>query len=116
MTEVTITVGGRVEDATARIADRMKRAAAGAPLEPVREINFSSWEALTRTMTGKRLALLRELHRHPSTSVHELARSLGRDHEDVSTDVGALIDAGLIERNAEGLRVEADTLTARIAL
>jgi predicted transcriptional regulator len=42
-------------------------------------LSFESWAGLTGVLTPKRLALLRHLHRHPASSIDELARALGRD-------------------------------------
>lgn len=79
-------------------------------------VNFESWEDLTRTLTPRRLDLLRHLHRNPTVSVRALAHTLGRAYANVHADVEALAAAGLIERNADGLRADYDEITTRIAL
>ena len=67
-------------------------------------------------MTAKRFEMLRHLHRQPEASVAALARSLKRDYKRVHEDVEALSDAGLIDRNGEGLRAGYDEIHTRIAL
>ena len=54
-----------------------ERAEAGAETH----LSFESWELLARTLTPKRLELLRHIHRHPATSIAALARMLGRDSD-----------------------------------
>lgn len=79
-------------------------------------VNFATWEEMTRTLTPRRLDLLRHLHRNPAVSVRALARTLGRSYANVHADVEALAAAGLIERDVEGLRADYDGITTRIAL
>ncbi|WP_448192074.1 HVO_A0114 family putative DNA-binding protein [Azospirillum sp. sgz301742] len=75
-----------------------------------------SWETLTKTLTGKRLDLLRYLHRRPATGVADLARALGRDYERVSEDVEALAEVGLIDRTEDGVHADYDEIRTTIAL
>ena len=69
-------------------------------------------------MSPKRLALLRHLHGRPAKSVRALALALGRDYRRVHQDVEALAEAGLLERDSDGLRTGYDTVhvETRIAL
>ena len=75
-----------------------------------------SWELLARTLTPKRLALLRHIHRHPATSVAALARMVGRDYKRVHEDVELLTAAGLLERSEGQIRADYDEIRAAIAL
>jgi predicted transcriptional regulator len=79
-------------------------------------LSFESWELLARTLTPKRLALLRHIHRHPATSVAAVARMVGRDYKRVHEDVELLTAAGLIERNEGQVRADYDEIRATIAL
>ena len=71
---------------------------------------------LARVLTGKRLELLRYLHRHPARSIAELARALGRDYKQVHADVQALAAAGLIDRTPGGLRADYGEIRTTIAV
>lgn len=115
MARLDIHVGGTLDDMKRRVVDAVERAGRG---EVVREdhVVFESWEALARVMTPKRFEMLRHLHRHPEDSVATLARSLKRDYRRVHDDVVALVDAGLVERTADGLRADYDEIRTRIAL
>src|SRR5947209_20276507 len=115
MSDVKITVAGSIEeDAARRFVDAWHRAERG---ESFREhhLAFESWDALARVMTGKRLELLRHVHRNKVPSVRALAKALGRDYSNVHADVQALAAAGLIEIGANGLRAAYDAIEAKIA-
>ncbi|WP_207455770.1 MarR family transcriptional regulator [Azospirillum sp. SYSU D00513] len=89
---------------------------AGSPIA-VADRAIADWDTLARTLTGRRLDLLRHLRRHPAASVRALAAALGRDYSNVHADVRLLAEAGLIARGADGgLRVEHDAIQLRIAL
>jgi len=119
MTEVKITVGGgarAIEDEAAReFIDAWHRGERGATLGK-RHIAFESWEALARVLTGKRLELLRHVHRHPARSIRALSQALGRDYSNVHADLRALADAGLLDTTGGGARAPYDTIRATIAL
>src|SRR5271166_3155056 len=59
-------------------------------------IGFESSETQVRTLSPKRLELLRHLHRAPARSIRALAQALGRDCRRVHEDVKALEAAGLL--------------------
>ena len=113
--EIELHVGGTFDDMARRAADAWHRAEKG---EAVREnhLTFVGWDVFSRTMTTKRLELLRHLHRHPAASIAALARSLGRDYRRVYEDVEILTKAGLIEQNDEGLSAGYDEIKTVIAL
>lgn len=113
--KLQVHVGEGFDAVAERVAEAWRRAERG---EPVAEdhLTFVSWEALAMVMTAKRFALLRHLHRHPAASVAALARDLGRDYKRVHEDVEALAAAGLVERDAAGLRADYDEIRTVIAL
>lgn len=82
-------IGGTFGDAARLVADAWRRAEAN---EAVSEdhLIFVNWEAFSRTMTPKRLELLRHLHRYPQASISALAKSLKRDHRRVDEGVAIL--------------------------
>jgi predicted transcriptional regulator len=107
------TIGGRVVDAWRR-GERGELTGANAEVH----IGFESWEALVRTLSPKRLELLRHLHRAPARSIRALALALGRDYRRVHEDVEALEAAGLLDRDDSGLRADYDAfdVSMRFAL
>jgi predicted transcriptional regulator len=78
MTDVKITVGGAIEDeAASRFVNAWHRAERGESFRE-RHLAFESWDALARVLTGKRMELLRYVHKCPAASVQALAKALGR--------------------------------------
>ncbi len=66
----------------------------------------------------KRLELLRHVHKSPARSIRAQALTLGRDYRRVHEDVETLVNAGLLDRDEDGLRTEYDSFHAetRVAL
>ena len=79
------TIGERVVDGWRR-AERGELTGENAETD----IGFESWETLVRTLSPKRLELLRHLHRAPARSIRAPAQALGRDYRRVHEDVEAL--------------------------
>lgn len=113
---VSLHVGEGLEVAGARFVDAWKRSETGELRAGNAEVHlgFASWEDMVRVLSPKRLELLRHLHRNPARNVRQLAASLGRDYRRVHDDVAALQEAGLLERDAEGLRADYDTFDVRM--
>jgi len=82
--------------------------------QPEITVTFESMEAFLRHVTPRRLEMVRFLRRHPTTSVADLARHLGRDYKNVHEDVDALATAGLIEREGRSLRAVADEIVLKL--
>ena len=81
------------------------------------EIAFETMETLLKVLTPNRWALLRTLRQRGPSSIRALSKVLGRDYRGVHADVMALIDAGLIEKDADGLvRVPWDRITAEMSI
>jgi predicted transcriptional regulator len=116
MTDVKITVGGEMEqEATRRFVDAWRRAEKGEAFRE-RHLAFESWDALARMLTGKRMELLHFVRRHDVTSIRALAKALGRDFDDVRTDVEALTAAGLLDAADGGVRADYDAIETKIAI
>ena len=116
MSDVKITVGGAMEDhASRRFVDAWHRAERGETFRE-RHLAFESWDALARVLTGKRMELLRYVHRHNVTSVRALAKALGRDYSNVHADVQALSVAGLLDATDGGVRADYDAIETKIAI
>jgi predicted transcriptional regulator len=65
-------------------------------------IAFASPELLWKVLTSKRWDLLKTLCGAGPISIREAARRVGRDVKAVHGDVTALLDAGVINRDAGG--------------
>jgi predicted transcriptional regulator len=116
MSNVKITVGGAMEnDASRRLIDAWHRAESGEIFHE-RHLAFESWDALARVLTGKRMELLRYVHRHKVASVRALAKALGRDYSNVHADVQALTEAGLLDATGGGVRADYDAIETKIAI
>jgi len=116
MSEVKVTVGGRMEDeASRRFVDAWHRAESGETFHE-RHLAFESWDALARVLTGKRMELLHYVRRHNVASVRALAKALGRDYSNVHSDVQALSAAGLLDATDGGVRADYDAIETKIAI
>lgn len=73
--------------------------------EGAARIGFATPELLWQVLTAKRWELLKALCGAGPISIREAARRVGRDVKAVHGDVTALLDAGLLGRNANG-RIE----------
>jgi predicted transcriptional regulator len=113
---VKITVGGAIEDESARrFVDAWHRAESGENFR-ARNLAFESWDALARILTGKRMELLHYVRRHETASIRALAKALGRDYSNVHADVQALTAAGLLDATEGGLRADYDAIETKIAI
>lgn len=65
-------------------------------------ISFESAAALFRLLTPARWNVLSALQVRGNSGLRELARHMGRDPSSLLRDVNALIERGLIEKDAEG--------------
>lgn len=95
MNTVTLSVSSR-ED----VAQRALAAFEGGPQGA--HISFASVELLWQTLTRKRWELLQMMTGQGAMTIREAARRVGRDVKAVHRDVHALLDAGVIERDADG--------------
>jgi predicted transcriptional regulator len=75
----------------------MERIAAGKSVQKVHDINFTSYEAMRKVLTPRRLELLHTIKEKSPQSVYELARLLGRDLKNVNDDLAILTNIGLVE-------------------
>jgi predicted transcriptional regulator len=104
-----------LEDMGKRFVSAWKRAGVGERVDE-QHVTFFNLEALLETLSPKRLALLRAVRRSPHPSVASLARHLGRDYKRVHEDVKALVTAGLLMRDDQGIHTELDELHATLSL
>jgi predicted transcriptional regulator len=106
---VTLSVASREA-----VADRMRRAHAGERQGAL--VSFASVELLWKVITPKRLEILRALAGQETLSIREVARRVGRDVKAVHGDLRALIDAGIVEDVAPGVRFGYDAVRVDFTL
>ncbi len=113
--EVEIHAGGGFDALGARVSDALKRHADG---QDVREdhLTFSDWDALSKTMTVKRLELLRYLHRNPRIVSRHWQGTLAATIAWFTKTWIFWSQPGLIDRNGLALRIGYDEIRAVIAL
>ncbi len=116
----------RIKDLKSMLDDFVKTGEAierGEKLKPVKgrpEVYFTSFEALRKVLTPKRLELLHIIKMKKPSSINELARIAKRDLKNVADDVKYLEQVGLIERKKTANRtapvVTYDKLTFEMAV
>ena len=104
-----------LEDMGKRFVSAWKRAEIGERVDE-QHVTYFNLEALLETLSPKRLALLKAVRRSPQPSVASLARQLDRDYKRVHEDVEALVAAGLLVRDEQGIHTEFDELHAALSL
>ena len=104
-------------DALDRFEAAWNRVAEGRKVSPLRVLSLGDLPALVRTLTPARWSLLENLRRDGTVSIYGLAKRVGRDYKNVHTDVTALLETGLIQKNAEGeIEVAWDVVRAELRL
>ena len=79
-------------------------------------VTFLSYQAMTETLSPRRLELLRHVRQHGAANVRDLAGSLGRDYKNVHQDVSALEAGGLLVRDGRRLTAPWNEVQASISL
>lgn len=98
-----------------RFVDAWYRVQAGEPVDEA-HVTFLSFQAMTETLSPRRLELLRFVRQHGAASVRDLAASLGRDYKNVHQDVSALEAGGLLVREGRRLSAPWNEVQASISL
>lgn len=118
MNRISVSIGNGqgdpLDDMGKRVIAAWHRAEGDEISEPEINVTFESMEAFLRHVTPKRLEMVRFLREHPTTSVAELARQLGRDYKNVHEDVEALTTAGLIEKEGRSIKAVADEIVLKL--
>ena len=79
-------------------------------------ISFATPELLWRVLTAKRWELLKVMCGAGSLSIREVARRVNRDVKAVHSDITALIKAGVLERNQNGVEFPYETVKVEFML
>ncbi len=95
MNTVTLSIASR-EDVTRRALAAFGGERQGA------YISFESVELLWRTLTRKRWELLKAMTGQGAMTIQEAARRVDRDVKAVHGDVQTLLNAGILDRTADG--------------
>ena len=95
MNTVTVSVASR-DDVTKRALAAFKGENQGA------HISFETAELLWRTLTTKRWAVIKAMAGQGPMTIRDLSRRLARDVKAVHGDVHVLLDAGILDRTANG--------------
>jgi predicted transcriptional regulator len=106
---------GSIEDMGKRFIGAWHKLEQGEAVDET-HLTFFDLETMVSTLSPKRLALLRHVRQHPAESIADLAKSLGRDYKRVHEDVAALAHAGLLERDAQGIRAPYDSVLTEVSL
>ncbi len=78
---------------------------------------FGSIAELFSAVSEKRLELIRHVAANEGLRIRPLARALQRDYKNVHTDVQALVDLGLLEKDERGgLHAPFDEIVIRAGL
>jgi len=93
------------------------RADAGEALLPEADylLNFENPVDAYRAVTPERFRLLQLLQNAGPLTVYALAQRLERNYSNVHADVSALVNIGLIERTAEGVRIPWEAVEWRLS-
>jgi predicted transcriptional regulator len=114
--DIKIEISGERESAQ-EFVRAWKRAERDEPVEePVDRLYFPDLETLLRTLTTRRLELLKLLHSAGASSIRGLAGLTKRDYKNVYQDVKALEAVGLVIRNEKGFSVPWERIVAEIPL
>jgi predicted transcriptional regulator len=99
-----------VADAKARFVEAGKRALAGEKVEASPSINFATYDDMHRVLAPSRLTIIKAIAGQGALSIREVARRVNRDVQAVHRDVTTLINAGVIDRTADGIEFPYDRL------
>lgn len=98
-----------------RFVDAWHRAQAGEAVDEA-HVTFLSFQAMTETLSPRRLELLRHVRQHGAQSMRYLSVSLKRDYKNVHQDVRALEAGGLLVRDGRRLTSPWNEVQASINL
>ena len=108
---------GSLEDSLANFKDAWERAEKGEKFSaPIEILSFENASTLLKTLSPKRLELLKILHALGTVSIRRLAKELHRDYSNVHQDVKALNQVGVILETEGKYYVPWETIVTEISL
>lgn len=90
-------------DTKARFLQAAQKALAGEAVTVKPALNFLSYEEMHKVLAPSRLAIVKALAGQGTLSIREVSRRVGRDVQAVHRDVTTLINAGVIDKNDNGI-------------
>lgn len=116
MTTLNIRLGGSIDDIRQRVEETIKRIDAGENVPDAESSYFfGNYDDMHRVLTPSRLAIVVTLAGQGPLSIHEVARRVNRDVEEVNGDVTTLINTGVIDRTPEGIELPYDGIHISVA-
>ena len=85
-------------------------AVANSQSEATPGLSFPTYELLHQVLTPKRLDVVRAMAGQGPLGYREIARRVGRDYKGVHSDITALIKAGVIDRQKDGVVFPYETI------
>jgi len=105
------------EEVFQEFVDMWHRAESEIINESEEHLYFMDAATFFKVLSKGRIALLKALHSHGSTSIRKLSQLLKRDYKNVHQDVQLLIKVGLIQQDeAKLISVPWDKINAEITL
>lgn len=106
-----------LEDSLAKFKNVWERAEKGEKLDtPVEVLSFENAATLMKTLSPKRLELLKTLHLLGAVSIRQLTKELHRDYSNVHQDVKALHQVGVVLEDKGKYYVPWETIVTEISL
>jgi len=109
MTTLTVRLG-TMADTKARSLEAARRAEAGERIVGEHSLAFSSYDDMHKVLTPARLAIVKALAGQGALPIREVVRRVGRHVLTVHRDVTILVNAGVIDRTAEGIQFPYDKI------
>ena len=104
MTERVLHVHIEDEDTFfARAKKAFQQASADSGMEASEHLTFATHDQWHSVFSARRTELLKTLKTMGSTSIRNLAKTVGRDYKSVHQDVQRLCELGVIEKRDDGL-------------
>lgn len=113
--QATLHYGESLEGVGARFVKAWHRAENGERLRET-HLSFEDLGGLVAVLTPRRFDLLRAVHERPAKDIRALSRTLERDYKNVHADVTALVGAGLLVRDEQGVYTPYDVISAEMRL
>lgn len=101
---------GTMADAKARLLAAARRAEEGEMIVGEHSLEFASYDDMHKVLAPSRLAIVKALAGQGALSIREVARRIGRDVQAVHRDVTTLINAGVVDRTADGVEFTYDRI------